>query len=637
MRQLFREFIGNGLSRRGFLTRMAALGYTASAAEALLAPVEASEQAGQGLDVPGAVLMTGSGGDLVVQQAKAAGIEYLFTNPGSFEVGFFDALIDAPEIQLIMGLHEGVVISMADGYHRVSRKPGFVNVHVIAGTAQAGGQLFNVSRNGSSVVVTAGLNDNEIWTDDAALAPRPGFSQKEINRQFTKISWECRDAATLPLMLRRALKESVTEPGGATYMAMASYALEEKGVKAFILPADRFMVRGRVHADPAVVEQAARMIVNARRPVIVVGDEVWQSGASHDVVALSEKLGIGVASSSGAFQNFPAHHPHFLGGWNTNAAWAKGVDLILALGARDFGGGAIPGAPEVSPNVTVIRLGIHTADMSRNYQTDLAVLSDVKAGVADLTAAVGSLLTRERMTATAEPRSAEVKAVTAARRANTNQAARANLGKSPIHADEMGLTLARTLDPNAIVVNESLTSPYDAFPFGCRDNEMTWLGNASYSLGWGIGASIGAKLAAPDRQVVCSIGDGSVMYSASGFWTQVRYGVPVLTVVWNNHNYQTVRHAFYRYNGKMVATNRYPAMHLGDPEIDFVALAKSQGVPGERVERGADLEAALKRGIAATRGGSPYLVDVVISCYGGGADSTWHQKFNLAEKRKVKA
>jgi benzoylformate decarboxylase len=165
---------------------------------------------------------------------------------------------------------------------------------------------------------------------------------------------------------------------------------------------------------------------------------------------------------------------------------------------------------------------------------------------------------------------------------------------------------------------------------------MTWLGNASYSLGWGIGASIGAKLAAPDRQVVCSIGDGSVMYSASGFWTQVRYGVPVLTVVWNNHNYQTVRHAFYRYNGKMVETNRYPAMHLGDPEIDFVALAKSQGVPGERVERGADLEAALKRGIAATRGGSPYLVDVVISCYGGGADSTWHQKFNLAEKRKVK-
>jgi benzoylformate decarboxylase len=343
-----------------------------------------------------------------------------------------------------------------------------------------------------------------------------------------------------------------------------------------------------------------------------------------------------VASSSGAFQNFPTKHPHALGGWNVNAAWAKDVDLILAIGARDFGGGAIPSAPEVFLSLPVIRLGIHTSDMSRNYQTDLAVLSDVKTGVSDLTAAVQSLMPKDKLAALAQARSAEIKAITSVRHANTEQAARANMGKSPIHPDELGLVMARTLDPNAIVVNESLTSPYGAFSFGHRDNEMLWLGNASYSLGWGVGAAIGAKLAAPDRQVVCSIGDGAVMYSASGFWTQVRYGIPVLTIVWNNHNYQTVRNAYYRYNGRMVQTNQYPAMYLGDPDIDFVALAKSQSVPGERVERGADLEAALKRGIAATRGGSPYLIDVVVARTGGGADSTWHQKFSLADTRTKK-
>ena len=124
------------------------------------------------------------------------------------------------------------------------------------------------------------------------------------------------------------------------------------------------------------------------------------------------------------------------------------------------------------------------------------------------------------------------------------------------------------------------------------------------------------------------------MYSASGLWTQARYGVGVLTVVWNNRNYQTVRGAFHRYQGKMAKTGHYVGMHLGDPDIDFVGLAKSQGVPGEKVTAGHELEPALKRAADATRGGSPYLLDVDITCVGGGAESTWHQKFNLADKAR---
>jgi thiamine pyrophosphate-dependent acetolactate synthase large subunit-like protein len=124
------------------------------------------------------------------------------------------------------------------------------------------------------------------------------------------------------------------------------------------------------------------------------------------------------------------------------------------------------------------------------------------------------------------------------------------------------------------------------------------------------------------------------MYSASGFWTQARYGIPVLTVVWNNHNYQTVRHAYDNYKGKMHKSGHYAGMYLGDPDIDFVKLAESQGVKGERVTAGANLEAAIKRGVTATRDGKPHLVEVVISRYGGGAESTWYEKFNLTEKRK---
>jgi len=615
---------------------MAALGFGSALAQAVLDSVEASERAGSGMNTPGTFPVEGTGGALVVAQAKAAGAEYLFTNPGSYEVGLFDAFADTPGMQLIMGLHEGIVISMADGYHRVSQKPALVNVHVIAGTAQMAGQLYNASCDGSAIVVTAGLNDNEVWSDDVELAPRPGFDQKEINRQFTKISWEARNPNSLALMLRRAFKVATTEPGGPVYLAIAGYALEGRA-KADILPGDRFMLRARVRADEKAIEEAARLLIEARRPLLVLGDEIWKSGAQQEVLRLSELLGVPVASGNQSFENFPVHHPHYLGWYDPQSDYVKkGIDLIVCVGARDFGDRRVPVSPEVPLNIPIVRIGIDTASMSRNYPTDLALVSDVKETLEDLYSAVESMLTREKLARLAASRSDEVRALTSAQKARTDASARANFGKHPIHPDELGAVLARNIDPDAIVVSENLTGKYESFPFGFRSGEPMGFTNTGYSLGWGIGASMGAKLAAPDRQVVCSIGDGSLMYSASGFWTQARYGIPVLTVVWNNRNYQTVRHAYHEYQGRMAASGHYVGMYLGDPDIDFVKLAESQAVTGEKVEHAQELEGALRRGIDATRSGSPYLIDVEIARYGGGAESNWHQKFSLAKLRKRK-
>ena len=610
------------------------MGFTAAAAQSILEPLEASERAAIATDALGSATIEGTGGELIVAQAKAAGAEFMFSNPGSFEVGLFDALVDTPGINHIMGLHEGIVISMADGYHRVTLKPTFVNVHVIAGTAQMAGQLYNASRDGSALVITAGLNDNELWSDEASLAPRPGFDQKEVARQFTKICWEARESSSLPLMLRRAFKVSGTEPGGPVYLAMAHYALERKGVKAQILPASRFMIRARVRPSAGAIEDAARLLAEARRPVLVVGDEVWKSGAQAELTAFSEKLGIAVAAGNQGYRNFPVRHPHYLGNFSMGSEYIKGADLLLCVGARDFGGRVVPGAPEAPPAARIVRAGIDTSSMSRNYPTDVALVGDVKEALADLRATLESRMTRQRIAETAKTRSEEVRAMTTAARAKAEAVARKNFGQTPIHPDELGAVMARTLDRDAIIVSENLTARYDAFNFGFRENEQTWICNTGNGLGWGIGASTGVKLGAPDRQVVCSIGDGSVMYSASGFWTQVRHSVPVLTVIWNNHNYQTVRNAYHAYKGKMAASGHYIGMYLGDPDIDFVKLADSQGVKGERVTAPNEIEPALKRGIQATRDGKPYVIEAVISRLGGGAESTWHESFNLASTRK---
>src|ERR1700722_17664003 len=106
----------------------------------------------------------------MADQIKDAGIRFIFCNPGSHEAGFYDALVDRPELILIEGLHEGVVVSMADGYSRVSRQPAFVNVHAVAGTAQMSGQLYNAFFDGTPLVVTAGMVNTTAFSDDVPLA-----------------------------------------------------------------------------------------------------------------------------------------------------------------------------------------------------------------------------------------------------------------------------------------------------------------------------------------------------------------------------------------------------------------------------------------------------------------------------------
>ena len=627
MRHLIASYLNNDISRRGLFEALAALGFTAAAARSLVRPLEASEN-GQG-----ATEMTGTGGEIVVAQMNAAGVEYLFTNPGSFEVGFFDAFLGQDQAQLIMGLHEGIVISLADGYHRASGKPGFVNLHVIAGTAQAAGQMYNASKDGSALVVTAGLNDNELWSDDAGLAPRPGFDQKEINRQFTKISWESRDARSLALMLRRAFKVATAPPGGPTYLAMAHHALEATGVDSVVLPGERFMPTARMRPSATAVERAARHLVEANRPVIVAGDEVWKTGACDELLELAEKLGVAVTNQGQGFDNFPAHHPQNLGRFRQGHKMVSGTDVVLSVGAPDFGGRVVPGGPEAPLGARFVRLTANTGVISRNYPTDLLLAGTPKEGLRDLNDAIDSMTTAARRKKIAKPRAEALAEFTKSARAMAEAAANKNFGKGPVHPDELGAAIAKAADPNAIIVPENLTAKFGAFNFGHREGEVMRVANTGNGLGWAIGASAGAKLAIPDRQVICSIGDGSVMFSAAGFWTQARYEIPVLTVVSNNRNYQTVRGAYYRYGGRMAKTGRYTGMYLGDPDISFVELANSQGVAGEKVNESVELEPALKRGVEATREGRPYVVDVETARYGGGAESEWHQRFSLADKR----
>src|SRR5258708_13903654 len=140
------------------------------------------------------------------------------------------------------------------------------------------------------MVITAGLLDNEVWSDESQLAPRPGFDQKEIPRQFTKICWEAREAQSLPLMLRRAYKTASAAPGGPVYLAVSQPALEAKNQQAQILPAGRFLFNSRPRPEVAAVEQCVKWFIAAKPPLLVVADEASNSGALEAPAAFRQQF-----------------------------------------------------------------------------------------------------------------------------------------------------------------------------------------------------------------------------------------------------------------------------------------------------------------------------------------------------------
>jgi len=620
--ELLGQFLNKGISRRDFVKALTAVGVSTVGISSLVKAAEAVEK---GVAPLKARSFTGTGGQLIIEQLKAAGVKYLFTNPGSYEVGFFDASLDEP-IQLILCLHEGIVISAADGYAKVSGEPAFVNVHVVA-TAQAAGQLYNAHVDQTPIVVTAGMRDNESLSDDLALAARPGWDMKDIPRQFTKISWQTRDAKAIPAQIRRAFKVATTEPGGPVYLALSEAAQTEKNVTALIYDRENFIIPNNIPANPDQLKEAAKAVLDAKSPVLWLGDQVTKDRGCAEALELAELLSIPVCDQWGwgNFPNFPRKHPLFAGWYN-----GKGKDLILMFGHNNnMTGGSRMGMSDDTP---LICCSTYEDSLGRIHPFNIAMVANTKLALRGLIDTIKSVATESR-----------IKQIAASRKGQEpnagNKAAIAkkeNIGLSPIHPEELGLVMEEELDKNCIIVDENIRSIKKFYTLGPRENEKTLIQNRGWCLGWGVGASLGAKIAAPDRQVVLSIGDGSMMYSASGFWTMARYETPVLAVVSNNHNYETVRMSYVEYNGKMKAANRFTGMMLDNPLINFVGLVKAQGWDGIRVERSADLRPALKRGIEAVRAGTPFLIDVDVARMGGGADSTWFQKFSLAQSRKKK-
>src|SRR5919106_2251988 len=573
--------------------------------------------------------ITGTGGMLLIQTLKDAGVDSLFTNPGSAETGIFAALAEDQDQRLVIGKHEGLVAAMADGYARLSGKVGVVIAHVMGGSYQLAGQLFNAQVSGSSLLVIAGDWASELQ-DYRGLAPYPGLTQAESMRPITKDARAAYQVAANPAAITvattRALREATTPPTGPVYLSISASLLSREGLEAEIGEGARYRIDPPAAARSETVEIIARKLGEAKCPVLMFGDDVWRGGATAEAVRLAELLEAPVFTSRQIFANFPNQHPLYCGNYpvakDFETATSLKPDLIFLVGCQGVHGGVNePAVMQVGPNPVL---------MGRHYPLDVAAQCEVKGTLQALVEALPRVSGPERAGGWAKQR-ARVRGYARTLIEREEKLVREHEHDSVIHPAVLEAQLAAVLPRDTVMVHESSTARTTLLPFG--HGAMTWTRSGGGSLGFGVGAAIGAKIAVGrEKPVVLHLGDGALGYSSMGFWTMARYNTAMLIVVSNNESYQVVRHNWARQmpDSKMVRDGKYPGLILSSPMVDYVGLARAQGVEGEAVTKVKDLDTALRRGLdRVTRENRPYLIDVSVAREGVGADATWDQEWEV--------
>ena len=634
MKQAAKLFLDRKITRRTFVSRLSQMGVTATAAMGLAHSLEAGagSQAKSADSPSGRVVENMTGGEVMAEFLLEWKIPYIFGLGGSEEVGFLDALVDRVQLQYVQGLHETAVMAMADGYARISGQTAFVNLHSVAGTAYALGQIVNAFKDRIPVVITAGDQSTNIRGHNAFLE---AVNLAQIPRDYTRWHWDVLNVRTIPDILRRAFLFAEVPPGGPTFVTFSKDLWEERVKRAEILPRSRSQLESLLHSDPGVASRVADLLLEAQLPVIIASRELSRYGGAKQVREIAEMLGAPVFSDIFISHNsiiFPTTHPQYAGFFAEDSSFPKGLDLCWSVGGTMFTVMAQSPEPLVPRTAKVIHTSLDGPEIGRNYPVDVMMLANVNLAAE---AVLNELRRRKLPAAVIEDRRRRVHEYTRQRRQKLEEQAHSVWNSQPIASARLAKELNRRLDPAAIVVLETPTEEHLAcsyIDFDQSGGGRRLLMTSGGCLGWGVAAAIGAKIAEPDRQVVALVGDGSFQFGVQALWSAARYEVPVGIMIWNNNAYQSNRRFLHDYGGRAAATGRYVSASLDSPEIDHVSISKGYGVEAERVVHPDQLANAIDRCLRAIAGGRPYLLDIKIQRRYGGADSTWNDFFSVARK-----
>ncbi len=540
----------------------------------------------------------------------AAGVSHLFGNPGTTELPLNEAVGRDPRFQYFLGLHEIPVVGMADGYAMASGRVGVCNLHVACGLGNAMGMLYNAHCEGTPLLVTAGQQDRRLRFGEPVLEG----DLVSVARPWTKWACEVQRGADVPSAVRRAIQTALTPPTGPVFLSLPLDVQREELERPDLSP-PCVLDRGVRPAELALARAADRLAM-ARRPVILAGSRVTESGGSAALARFAETWGAPVfADNTTAHGRLPmaADHPLYAGilpYWSPeiharlaefDVALAVGINLLRLYIHKP------PDRP-LPEQLAIVQLDNDPWQIGKNYPVQVGLVGDPRCGLEEL-----SQLVAARGTDDSRRAAAQRIAWWTAQRSEAQAALRAEIAAQPVSAH--GLTpltlmnaLARVLPGNAAVVEESITTHGNVLErLGVLSDPTGHFAHRGWALGWGLGCALGVKLAWPDRPVIGLLGDGAAMYGIQGLWTAARYRIPVTFVIANNREYRILKVCGQVLDMPDIARGDSPGLDLGRPAIDFVGLARSLGVAAHRV---ADADELSDRVRANLFGPDPLLLEV---------------------------
>jgi benzoylformate decarboxylase len=533
---------------------------------------------------------------------KANDIDTIFGLPGSTEAPLLEALRADGSFRYVLTLQETVTVAMADGYARASGRVGFAGLHTTVGTMNGLSQIYNAARDGSPVVVTAGHKDAGVQAQDAfcALQDLPGLA-----RGFVKHAWQSLTPEAAATDLRRAINIAAAPPAGPVYLALpedvqsgAVPPVDDASLRAYALTAQARLGR---RPDAGAVAAAAALLRSARRPILVLGADAADHRAAARALAEAFELPVfAIERTQLSRLPYPVCDPRYLGQYGEERALIADADVVLLIGARAF-------MPFSSDAITQLPAGaqlIHAIDAAEfvgwTNAPAVGMSGDTPAVLEDLRAALdaaGGLpadVRAERIAVLGDLR---------ARYAEANARDRDRHAKLAADAGAISLValtdaLGAELPAGAIVIDEAISSSrallrHTAFP----DDVLLHKTNGG-SLGWGLPAAVGAKIACPDRTVVAVIGDGSFHFTPQALWTATRERAPIVAIVVDNSGYLAVKLAIERHLGVAKDERDHPGTQLG---IDHATVARGYGADVTTIGAAAELAPALRAAFASQR------------------------------------
>jgi thiamine pyrophosphate-dependent acetolactate synthase large subunit-like protein len=577
------------------------------------------------------------GSDFMVDVIKTLDIKYVPSNPASSYRAIHESLINygkntMPEFLTCM--HEESGVGMAHGYYKIAGKPLMTLVHGTVGLQHAAMGVYNAFCDRVPVIVVGG---NDL---DAAHRP-PGVptihSAQDINalvRDFTKWDDNPVSAQHFALSFIRAYKMAVTPPCAPVMISLdgglQQEPIDDKG-QALYIP--KYVPTAPPAGEMGAVREAARLLVNAERPVIVADRAVTTQRGINFLVELAELLQAPVVRQRGRL-NIP--NTHYL---NRPASVIGQADVIIGLELTDFwdtvnsytdnnAHGVGVNKSRVKPGTKLISISTLELMTKSNYQdfqrfqsVDVPISGDVEATLPALIEAVKSAIPNDRKDAFGK-RGEAIRKESEKGREGTRQAAAIAWDASPISTARLVMeTYAQIKDLDWSLVSESGNVSNWPLRLWPMDKHYHWTGSSGgYGVGWGAPAAVGGALANRDvggRFSVTIQSDGDLMFAPGVLWTAARHKIPLLAVMHNNRGYhQEVMHVQRLSNFRNRVANLGKDMgpigtSIMNPDIEYHKLAESMGWWAKGPITDPDqLGPAIKEAVAVVKSGQPALVNV---------------------------